>query len=433
MQRTAMPEYLYILNGLTGGPVDSIRYQPAMTSIPFSYWGANERPFYQWMSIAYLDGMLPSIVTERGIGDGQPLKIFGWDFRNGHLTMRPDSLVTTDTYNSTTKYYDATPKIVFGGHSIRIKDTDNDGKDEVILTGAVVDHDMKLVYNQNDKGLGHGDMYEVLDIDPDRPGLEFFEVQQTNSLQIGAAIWDAATGEIIKENFTTSMTDPSRAGAACIVPTQKGAQFYGGTPGVMDYKGNYINNQNFTPCATAYWDSDLAKELVFNDYNRLTGNIQKYDAATGNVSNILDFKAEGCESRTMNGATMICDLLGDWREEILYETADTKELRIYTTTIPSENRIYTLMQNPGYRVQTTCLGRIGGFFVDYYLGPHMGLVPPSPFAGDDIRWSGTNSDWDVSTTLSWHSNFTPITFQQGKKVLFDHYGLNGTVLNTTIN
>jgi autotransporter-associated beta strand protein len=433
MQRTTMPEYLYILNGLSGAPLDSIKYQPVMTSIPFSYWGANERPFYQWMSIAYLDGMLPSIVTERGIGDGQPLKIYGWDFRNGHLTMRPDSLVTTDVYNSSTKYYDATPKIGFGGHSIRIKDIDNDGKDEVILTAAAVDHDMKLIYTQTDKGLGHGDMYEILDIDPDRPGLEFFNVQQANALQVGSALWDAATGEIIKEYFTTNMVDPGRAGAACLVPTLKGAQFYGGTPGVMDCKGNYINKQNFTPCASAYWDSDLAKELVYNDYNHLNGNIQKYDAATGNVNIILNFKTEGCESRTMNGATMICDLLGDWREEILYETADMKELRIYTTTIPSNNRIYTLMQNPGYRVQTTCLGRIGGFFVDYYLGPQMGLVPPSPFIGEDIRWSGTYSAWDVNTTQSWHTNNTPATFQQGNKVLFDHYGLNGTVANTTVN
>jgi len=291
LQRTRMPEYLYILNGMTGAPLDSIKYQPAITSIPFIYWGANERPFYQWMSIAYLDGMLPSIVTQRGIGDGHPLKIYGWDYRNGKITMRPDSLVTTDVYNSVTKYYDATPKIGFGGHSIRIKDIDNDGKDEVLLTAAAIDNDMKLIYNQTDKGLGHGDMYEILDIDPDRPGLEFFGVQQSNTLQLGSAIWDAATGEIIKEYFTTRMSDPGRAGAASLIPDLKGAQYYGGTPGVMDSKGRYINQQNFTPCASAYWDADLSKELVFNDYNHLNGNIQKYDPATGNVNIILNFKS----------------------------------------------------------------------------------------------------------------------------------------------
>ena len=433
LQRTRMPEYLYILNGMTGAPLDSIKYQPAITSIPFTYWGANERPFYQWMSIAYLDGMLPSIVTQRGIGDGQPLKIYGWDYRNGKLTMRSDSLVTTNVYNSTTKYYDAAPKIGFGGHSIRIKDIDNDGKDEVLLTAAAIDNDMKLIYNQTDKGLGHGDMYEILDIDPDRPGLEFFGVQQSNALQMGSALWDAATGEIIKEYFTTRMSDPGRAGAASLIPDMKGAQYYGGTPGVMDSKGRYINQQNFTPCASAYWDADLSKELVFNDYNHLNGNIQKYDPATGNVNIILNFKTEGCESRTMNGATMICDILGDWREEILYETADQKELRIYTTSIPSQNRIYTLMQNPGYRVQTTCLGRIGGFFVDYYLGPHMDQVPPSPLQDEDIRWSGSNSNWDVTNPESWHVNMVPATFQQGDRVLFDHFGINGTVANTAVN
>lgn len=432
MQRTAMPEYLYILNGMTGAPLDSVKYQPAMTSIPFTFWGPNERPFYQWMSIAYLDGKLPSIITERGIGDGQPLKIYGWDYRNGDLTMRPDSFVTTNVYSSSAKYYVATPKIGFGGHSIRIKDIDNDGRDEILLTASAIDHNLKLIYNQTDKGLGHGDMFEILDIDPDRPGLEFFCLQQSNSMQIGSALWDASSGEILKEYFTTKVTDPSRAGSASLVPYLRGAQVYGGTPGVMDARGRYINKQSFTPCASAYWDADLSKELVFNDYNRMTGNIQKYDPSTGNVNVILDFQAEGCESRTMNGAAMICDLLGDWREEILYETADLKELRIYTTTIPSNTRIYNLMQNPGYRVQTTCLGRAGGFFTDYYIGPQMGPVPPSPLLDAGIRWTGDESAWDVDNTASFFLNKLPVRFNQGNNVIFDEFGLNGTVANKTV-
>jgi hypothetical protein len=44
------------------------------------------------------------------------------------------------------------------------------------------------------------------------------------------------------------------------------------------------------------------------------------------------------------------DLFGDWREEVIFRTADNNALRIYTTTIPTEHRITTLMHDPQYRL-----------------------------------------------------------------------------------
>ena len=44
------------------------------------------------------------------------------------------------------------------------------------------------------------------------------------------------------------------------------------------------------------------------------------------------------------------DLIGDWREEVVWRSADNRELRIYTTPYPTTHRFVTLMQDPVYRL-----------------------------------------------------------------------------------
>ena len=420
-QRLTAPEYLFMLNGKTGAPMDSIKYEPAMGSTPNTTWGSNERPVYQWMSVAYLDGIHPSIVTERGIGEGFWIKLYGFDFRNGKFSMRPEFFATQEP-------------IAFGGHSIRTKDIDNDGKDEILFTAAAVDHDMKLIYNQHYKGLGHGDGFQILDIDPDRPGLEWFGIQQSNSDQLGAAYWDAATGEVIKKYYMAAVGDPSRGDAASVSPTIRGSQMYGGTPGVMDHNGNYVNRTSFTPTGTLYWDADLAKEVILNDNSYRDASIKKYDPVTGNSNILFNLKADGCSNpATMAGATYFGDILGDWREELAIQTNDKLTLRIYSTTTPSASRYYTLMHNGGYRIQQTCLGRIGGFYSDFYFGPGMTVMPPCPLVGEDVRWAGSLATWDNGTTQAWFDSTGLKAFQPAMKVLFDSYGKTGTVSQRTVS
>lgn len=423
LQRPSAPEYLFMLDGLTGKSLDSIKYEPAMGPAA-SYnitWGPNERPYYQWMSVAYLDGKYPSIVTQRGIGDGYRFKVYGFDFRNGRFSMRSDSLVTNEP-------------IAFGGHSIRIKDIDNDGKDEILFTGAAVDNDMKLIYNQEQKGIGHGDGFQIMDIDPDRPGMEWFAIQQSTFNFIGANYWDAATGDILKKYYMNTPSDPSRGDAAPISPNIRGAQMYGGTQGVMDAKGNYVNKQSFIPCGTVFWDADLAKELIENANSYRTLTLKKYDPATGNANIIFNFDTDGAGNGTMAGATYYGDLMGDWREEVVAEATENNNLvlRIYTTTTQSNNRYYTLLHNPSYRTHLTCLGRIGGFYPDFYFGPGMTATPPAPCFDEDIRWNGQQSVWDNGKATSWVKKTGIQTFSAGNKVLFDDYGINGTVANKQI-
>jgi rhamnogalacturonan endolyase len=63
-------------------------------------------------------------------------------------------------------------------------------------------------------------------------------------------------------------------------------------------------------------------------------------------------KADECASNNGTKATpaLSADILGDWREEVIWRTLDNKELHIYTTVIPTEHRFYTLMHDPQYRL-----------------------------------------------------------------------------------
>jgi len=66
----------------------------------------------------------------------------------------------------------------------------------------------------------------------------------------------------------------------------------------------------------------------------------------------------------------------DWRDEVIWRTADNKELRIYTTTIPTKHRFYTFMQDSQYRLS------IAWQNVAYNQPPHTsffvgeGMKPP---------------------------------------------------------
>ena len=70
-----------------------------------------------------------------------------------------------------------------GNHSLSTADVDGDGFQEIIYGAACIDHDGSVLYSSFDylpngkrAKLGHGDAMHVANIDPDRPGLEIFNV-----------------------------------------------------------------------------------------------------------------------------------------------------------------------------------------------------------------------------------------------------------------
>ncbi len=70
------------------------------------------------------------------------------------------------------------------------------------------------------------------------------------------------------------------------------------------------------------------------------------------------------------------DLLGDWREEVVWRSADDSALLVFSTTVPTAHRIPTLMHDSQYRVQVAAQN--AGYnqppHPGYFLGE--GMAPP---------------------------------------------------------
>jgi hypothetical protein len=60
-------------------------------------------------------------------------------------------------------------------------------------------------------------------------------------------------------------------------------------------------------------------------------------------------------TRTNNGTkgtpSLVADVVGDWREEMLVRTADSSALRMYMSTEVTSHKLYTLMHDPQYRAE----------------------------------------------------------------------------------
>ena len=131
---------------------------------------------------------------------------------------------------------------------------------------------------------------------------------------------------------------------------------WAGSNGLHDINGKRIGPAPVSMSFLVYWDADSSRELLDGIH------IDKY-----NSTRLLT--AEGCLSNNGTKSTpgLSADLLGDWREEVVFRTTDNKRLRIYTTTIPTELRFYTLMHDPQYRLSVAWQN------VGYNQPPHTGF------------------------------------------------------------
>ena len=351
------PEFLTVFEGSTGKALSTVNYLPPLGTV--ESWGdayANRSERYL-ACVAYLDGVLPSVVMCRGYYARTALA--AWDFRNGKLTLR----WLFDTHeNPALKDY-----MGQGNHNLTVTDVDNDGKDEIVYGAACINDDGTGLYSTQ---LRHGDALHVGDLDPERPGLEVFSPHETPSLIAGAEFRDARTGELIWGK--PSRGDNGRGAAFDIDPRYAGSECWSSANRpLFNAKGDSISEKPRSANFAIWWDGDLLREL-------LNGNsISKWDWEKG-AENPL-FVAEGCSSNNGSKSTpaLSADLFGDWREELVLRTNDNSELRIFTTSIPTEHRIYTLMHDPQYRLsiawQNVAYNQPP--HVSFYLGHGMKKLP----------------------------------------------------------
>jgi rhamnogalacturonan endolyase len=343
----AGPEYLTIFDGLTGAALATTDYIPPrhptnlkpaadeMKALWGDGWGNRVDRFLA--AVAYLDGKRPSLVMCRGYYTRSVLA--AWNWRGGKLTR----VWTFDSADEGNKGYAGQ-----GNHNLSVGDVDGDGRDEIVYGACVIDDNGKGFYTT---GLGHGDALHLSDLDPARPGLEVFDIQERFD-DAGAHFRDAKTGEILwKKSSVKAGADgegPGRGLALDIDPRYQGFECWvkgAGITGLFGARGEKISDREPRSCNFGvFWDGDTLSELL--DRN----TIFKWNWAE-NVETVM-LSAEGCASNNGTKATpaLSADILGDWREEVIWRTTDNKELRIYTTTIPTKHRFYTLMHDPQYRL-----------------------------------------------------------------------------------
>ncbi len=140
----------------------------------------------------------------------------------------------------------------------------------------------------------------------------------------------------------------------------------GGITGLFDAKGEKISDTAPSSCNFAvWWDADPLRELLNSN------QIKKHGGAT-----LLTATGSSSNNGTKSTPALSADILGDWREEVIWKTTDNKSLRIYTTTTTTKQRIYTLMHDPIYR------SAIAWQNVAYNQPPHTsfylgdGMAPP---------------------------------------------------------
>jgi rhamnogalacturonan endolyase len=345
----AGPEFLTMFNGRTGAAMSTVDYVPARGVV--SAWGdSNGNRVDRFLAAtAYLDGVHPSLIESRGYYTRTV--ITAWDFTAGQLTRR----WTFDSNVSGAQFTDQ------GNHSMSVADVDGDGKDEIIFGAMAIDDDGSPLWNTRN---GHGDALHVGDLDPSRPGLEVFKVDE-NSTAVSSWFADAGTGQVLWS--TPPNGDNGRGVADDIWAGSPGAEMWSARGGnnLVDVHGDAVGRKPSSQNFTIWWDADPVRELLDQTH------IDKY--GPGSDTRLLTGTGVHANNGTKATPTLSADLFGDWREEVVWPTAANTALRIYSTPTPTTRRITTLMHDPMYRVA------VGWQNTGYNQPPH-----PSFFIGDGM-------------------------------------------------
>ncbi|WP_442794583.1 rhamnogalacturonan lyase family protein [Pelobium manganitolerans] len=399
-------QYMTVINGLTGTEISS-----SLFNNPYVSRG----PMTSHLGIAYLDGINPSVVWEaknrKADGSFNELTT-AWDWKNNTLEQK-------------WQYYMPDTGAQKSGHQIRCADLDEDGKDEIVPFGYAIDDDGKQFFDLSLQDIYHGDRFFISDMDPHRPGKELYGIQQGYSKS--GIMWhyiDARTGEVLLAQYDPANRDLGRGYAGDLDPRYDGYEFHTFVDGLYNVSGVRTSSAipGSFPNLRVWWDGDLLSENL--DGQRLS----KWNHLTEKEERLLTPTGVLVAPRYV--PAYYGDIIGDWREELIYASSDNKSLRIYTTPYPSDYRLYTLPHNPQYRNDMTAKGYNQSYMVDYYLGHNMEQPPLPPIQKADKYWDGKSSATWTPTGNTWLNNTNQNdSYTNGDVVMFDIRGNNTSEIN----
>ncbi|WP_303733054.1 hypothetical protein [Fibrobacter succinogenes] len=382
------PEYLTVFRGVDGAAVSTIEYTPSRDINQHvkgkngkGYWGDNygNRCERYIAATGYLDGVHPSAIFVRGYYSAS--YVVAYDFDGKTLKQR--------WYHKS----EDPGKGLYeqGNHNIAVGDIDGDGYDEIVFGGATLNHDGTLRFSTQ---LGHGDAGHLGDLDPDHPGMEFWDVHEHTNAQYTEEM-RGADGKVY---WGTPQPNPGvdngRGMAADIDSEYRGYEVWSSKGGGMKTAtGKFIGTPAVSTNFRIYFDGDEYDELLDGAY------LTKFNSSSKKSEVYFDggaaLGAAGCNG-TKNTPSLVADLFGDWREELVVRSEkDPTTMYIISTPVESKHRVYTLMHDATYRVS------IAWQNTAYNQPPHVGYYMPDMVKSlkqPDIYVVGESVEVPVDTT-----------------------------------
>lgn len=367
------PEYLTLFDGKTGANLDTIDYEPGRGTV--SAWGDSygNRVDRFLAAVAYLNGKTPSVVMCRGYYTRAVL--VAYNVENKKLVKQ----WKFDSDSSGNSAYAGQ-----GNHNLAVADVDQDGYDEIVYGACTIDHNGKGLYST---GLKHGDALHVGDFLPDRSGLEIWSCFESSPY--GAALRDASTGNSIFKY--TASSDTGRALAGNFIPGNNSAEFVSSaSSNVYNGSGSTVAQWSditkWNPNFAVYWDDDLEQEVL--DRTMVDGY---------GKGRLLTASGVTYTNGSKSNCSIAADILGDWREEIVWPTSDGTALRVYVTTSVTSSRVYTLMHDTQYRCQIASqnVAYNQPAHTSFFLGTGYSL-PSQP----NVYAAGASSSTPSSSTIA---------------------------------